>query len=224
MVHWRRKDGSVSYEENILCAYYIDMIPYPVALSLRSASAILAMRTLIHRVSHHRLPNYIIANTTGNLHRRWYNRSMALNSEGISEGKSQTRLHLPGLPAPPRYPCPFVTAKDIETYILPLYRIGWGISCVPVNTSSEKRIPSATQLSKKIILPNPDITRSFVKDIMHLIEQENVKMSLVKRIGLTTDTTTASPRFGPTRSRCSVRRRHSHSYPYCTCPTWASKC
>ena len=95
---------------------------------------------------------------------------------------------LPELPPAPPYPCPFLTATDMYTYVLPLYRFGWGISRVPINTSSKKPTPPATRLSKRIITANPDIAGKLVKGITNtVIEPENVKvLSCQTTVGLIT--------------------------------------
>lgn len=86
---------------------------------------------------------------------------------------------LPEPPLAPRYPCPFLTATDMPTYVLPLYRFGWGISRVPNNTSATKPALAATQLSKRFTLPNPDKAKKFVEEITNtIIEPENVNILL----------------------------------------------
>jgi len=80
---------------------------------------------------------------------------------------------LPDLPPTPRYPCPFITASDIEKYLSPhLYAAGWGISSLP--PSGQKITPPVTQLSKRILFPNSDMAEIFMKDVnTTIVDREN---------------------------------------------------
>ncbi|KAF8520388.1 hypothetical protein BU17DRAFT_88977 [Hysterangium stoloniferum] len=80
---------------------------------------------------------------------------------------------LPDLPPTPRYPCPFVTASDIEKYLSPhLYAAGWGISSL--RPSDQKITPPVTQLSKRVLFPNSDIAEIFMKDVnTTIVDREN---------------------------------------------------
>jgi hypothetical protein len=72
-----------------------------------------------------------------------------------------------------------LTVTDIETYVLQLYRFGWGITRIPTDTSGSRTAPPATQLSRRIILPlaNTDIAGKLVEDITDtIVEPENVKV------------------------------------------------
>jgi len=101
-----------------------------------------------------------------------------------SSHKADVDYHTKALPAPvvelppvPKYPCPFITDVDVERYLKPLYSTGWGISRVPAILSPPKGkpVPAATQLSKKISLPNSHLAEVFIEDAKtFIIEPENV--------------------------------------------------
>lgn len=138
------------------------------------SSAALAMETLMRRVPLYRLSNCFkrirIGSFNGRYHHSKLGNSMSFPKEFLD--------CLPQLPLAPRYPCPFIMAADMETYILPLYRIGWGISHVSNHPSNSTTTRPATQLSKEVILPS-DMAKTFAADIMGtIVEQENVKVPL----------------------------------------------
>ena len=140
-----------------------------------SFARVLAMLTPVNRLRLDRLLQYSWMSRTC--------REIQRDYRSMSEHKVN---FLPKLPVAPRYPCPFLTATDMQTYVLPLYRFGWGISHVSIDSHDTQPTLPATRFSKRIILPDTDIAGRFVKEITSIIiEPENVKVLLRQRkVGL----------------------------------------